>query len=186
MGKQTYQYIVAKSILGSNPDEYSLTEHEYYQMYSFYVTYSMCGTQSAKKRSFVDYGWASESIKNTILGTTLTRVLNLNRNPEFIFTEKDDLSLQFASHNLLDGYLSNVDYERAVIAKTDAQNNYLKLFYRIRDGFAHGKFKLRYSKSGEKMVIIQDDNQHNMTARIVIKLNTLLKFVNSIDVNRII
>lgn len=67
-GKQTYRFSKGASILGNLHDEYQLSQEEYYKVYSFYVTYSMCGTQSAKKRSFISYGWDSESIKSTILG----------------------------------------------------------------------------------------------------------------------
>ncbi|MDD3068262.1 MAG: hypothetical protein PHF05_09760 [Candidatus Izemoplasmatales bacterium] len=180
---QTYQYKVADSILGKTQDEYAFSENEYYRIYSFFVTYSMCGTQSAKKRTFSDYGWSVENVKNTTLGVALENVLNLNRNPDFVFTDKDELAIQFNSKDLPDGALMDVDKERAVISKTSEKNKYLKLFYRIRNGFAHGKFILRLSSQNEKMVIIQDDNGHNVTARIVIKLKTLLNYVNTVDIN---
>lgn len=184
--KQTYQYIKDRSILGLCQDEYQLSQEEYYKIYSFYVTYSMCGTQSAKKRSFTSYGWDSDSVKSTSIGEALLAVLNLNRNPAFVYIDRDDLAAQFGALNLTDGELENVDYERAVIGKTSENNNYLRLFYRIRDGFAHGKYLLRFSSSGERMVIIQDDDRYNVTARIVLKLSTLLKFIEVIDKNSII
>ena len=92
----------------------------------------------------------------------------------------------FKKCNLLDGSLSDYDTERAVISDTNESNKYLKLFYRIRDGFAHGKFLLKYSSTHEKMVIIQDNNTHNVTARIVIKLSTLLSIIETVDINGII
>lgn len=183
---QKYQYKIADSILGKMQDEYALSENEYYCIYSFFVTYSMCGSQSAKKRTFSDYGWSVENVKNTTLGSALENVLNLNRNLDFIFTDKDELAIQFNSKNLPDGPLIDIDKERAVISKTSEPNKHLKLFYRVRDGFAHGKFILRLSSNSEKMVIIQDDNSHNVTARIVIKLNTLLNYVNAVDINGLI
>lgn len=184
--RQTYRYLKDSSILGELLDEYQLTPEEVYQIYSFYVTYSMCGSQSAKKRNFVSYGWDSESIRSTTLGKAISSVLNLNRNASFVFTDRNDLSEQFAAHDLSDGKIENVDYERAVVGKTAEANNYLKLFYRIRDGFAHGKFNLRLSSSGEKMVVIQDDDRYNVTARMVLKLTTILGFIEAIDLNRTI
>lgn len=181
--KQTYRYSKGASILGNFHDEYQLTQEEYYKIYSFYVTYSMCGSQSAKKRSFTFYGWECENVKSTALGEALTSVLNLNRCPSFVFTNRDDLAAQFAALDLADGELENVDSERAVIGKTSENNNFLRLFYRVRDGFAHGKYLLRFSSTGEKMVIIQDDDRHNVTARIVLKLSTLLEFIEVIDIN---
>ena len=85
-----------------------------------------------------------------------------------------------------DGILTDYDVERCVIGQTSENNKYLKLFYRIRDGFAHGKFLLKRSSTNEKMVIIQDDNGKNVTARMVIKLSTLLHFVSCIDLNKVI
>ena len=189
MGKiqQTYRYIKRNSILGDLHDDYHLSQEEFYKIYNFYVAYSMCGSQSAKKRSFIDYGWETNTIKNSELGNALAKVVNF-RNSNFAFTENDDLRTQFTIHNHLDprGELINVDTERAVIAYTGEDNKYLKLFYRIRDGFAHGKYCLREASNGEKMVIIQDDNGKNVTARIVIKLSTLLRFVEVIDINNLI
>ena len=65
-------------------------------------------------------------------------------------------------------------------------NSLLTSFHRVRDGFAHGKFLPRNASTGEKMVIIQDNDSNNVTARIVIKLYTLLSFVDVIDINNCI
>lgn len=183
VSKQKYQYLVAESILKNIEDEYLLEEHEYYRIYSFYVTYSMCGSQSFKKRNFASYGWPPNGIKNKELKDALNKVLFLNGNTNFKFTEIDDLKTQFKEHDL-DNYINvNVDDERFVIAKTSESNNYLKLFYRIRNGFAHGKFKLCLSSNNEKMVVIQDDNTHNVTARIVLRLSTIIGFIDAVDFN---
>lgn len=183
--KQTYQYKKENSILGDLLDEYSLTENEYYKLYSFYVTYSLCGNQSSKKKTFADYGWSSESIKNTALGQELKRIVDLG-NANFVFTEQDELKEKFDELLLCDGAVTDLSFERCVIGKTNAPNKYMKLFYRVRDGFAHGKFCLRLSNNDEKMVIIQDDDTHNVTGRIVIKLSTLLSFIDAIDINHLI
>lgn len=184
--KQTYKYIISNSILGQQPDEYSLTVQEYYRIYSFFVTYSICGNQSAKKRTFSDYGWQDEKIKNSPLGEALYGVINLNRNNNFIFTEKDDLREKFETCNLLDGEITNLDIERGVIGKTSETCKHLKLFYRIRNAFAHGKFKLRLSDTNERIIVIQDDNGNNVTARIVLKLSSILSFIDATDINGLI
>ena len=183
--KNSYKYIKGNSILGKIVDEYILTLEEYYLLYSFYVTYSLCDNQSAKKKTFIDYGWNTNKINNTDLGMALSSVLNLNRNPKFVFME-NDIDKQFLNHNLPDGELNDVDSERAVIVKSSENNNYLRLFHRIRNGLAHGKYGLCYSKKNEKMVIIQDDDTYNVTARIVIKLSTLLEFITTVDKNKIL
>lgn len=87
-----YKYIKENSIIYAEKDEYSLTEHEFFCVYSFYVTYSMCGSQSFKKRSFSDYGWNDNLIEQTIehkkvkteLGKALSKVIDL-KNDRFCF-----------------------------------------------------------------------------------------------------
>ena len=181
-----HRYIVAASILGNSNDEYCLSENEYYKIYSFYVTYSMCGSQSAKKRKFTDYGWPVNNVKDKPLAKALASVFSLNGNADFIITDTN-VSAEFKCHNLSDGRLVNVDVERAVIVKTNTKlNSYFQLFYRVRNGFAHGKFNLRLSTSNEKMVVIQDNDTNNVTARIVLKLSTILGFIDTIDINRLI
>lgn len=99
-----------------------------------------------KKRSFIDYGWRSNSLKNPELGNRLAEILSLNRNSFFIFTEKDDLREQFERLQLLNGPVENLEYERAVIAHTSAENNYLRLFYRIGNYFMKINWRFAYNE----------------------------------------
>lgn len=64
-GKQTYKYKIADSILGTSRDDYELSRDEYFRLYSFYVTYSMCGKQSWKRRDFKSYDWTTNQVQNT-------------------------------------------------------------------------------------------------------------------------
>lgn len=194
MDKQTYKYKKEKSIVYGIKDQYSLSKDEYYMLYSFFVTYSMCPNQSGKSKTFVDYGWGDNILVRNINGKkqltdlylALKNVLDLDKNKNFIFTDKNELKEKFISLDLGDGILHNFDTERAVIGQTNAANKYLKLFYRIRDGFAHGNFKLVFSSNNEKIVVIQDNNNTNVTGRIVIRLSTLLGFVNAVDKNNML
>ena len=189
-----YKYIKEKSILYAEEDQYLLTEHEFFCVYSFYVTYSMCGSQSFKKRSFSDYGWNNDLIEKIIerkkvkteLGEALSNAIDLKSDRFCFLTNKNNLANLFKKCDLLDGPLLDCDTERAVISDTSGSNKYLKLFYRIRNGFAHGKFLLKYSSNHEKMVVIQDNDTNNVTARIVIKLSTLLSIIEAVDINGII
>lgn len=192
--KDTHRYKENQSILFNEEDEYSLSQIEYYKLYLFFVTYSMCGSQSMKKRSFIDYGWDSDSVEQKVdgkkcktdLGNALFDTFELDKKHFYFLSEKNNLTELFNKCNLRDGLLTDYDTERAVIGKTNGNNKYLKLFYRIRDGFAHGKFVLKYSSEYEKMVIIQDNDSRNVTARIVLKLTTLLNLIEVIDINGLI
>lgn len=179
--KQTYRFLRENSIIYNLPDEYSLTYAEYHSLYAFFVTYSMCKGQSNKCRNCTDYGWPDATFYKSGLQKSLERILKLNKNSNFIFTDQDDLKEQFEKLNLQDGVPEDICTERAVIGHTNENSQYLKLFYRIRNGLAHGKFSLRFNSQGEKMVVIQDDDHNNVTARIVIKLKTLLDFITVTD-----
>lgn len=195
--KQTYQYKREDSILFGLTDDYALSIVEVYRLYTFYVTYSMCGNQSMKKRSIADYGWTivpalkkknevNPTLSNTGLDTELKRVLDLESD-SFVFTDKNDLKKRFDDNNLSDGTLTDFDTERCVIGKTSQESNkYTRLFYRIRNGFAHGRFALKYDSNHIKMVVIQDWDFKNVTGRIVLKLQTLLDFIEAVDRNNII
>lgn len=179
--KQTYKYCREKSILGTGCDEYALSQEEYFRLYSFYVTYSMCGAQSFRKLAFTDYGWPSNKLNDPVLKSALLDVLNFAGARSFVFTDGNDLFNRFSEAGLQDGEVDDLSFERAVIGKTSGSNRYLKLFYRIRNCLAHGKFALRFDKCGQKMVVMQDDDTNNVTARTVLKLDTLLAFVEVID-----
>lgn len=193
---QSYKYRISESIIGCANDEYELSQTEYASLYSFFVTYSMCDRQSFKKRSFIDYGWKTNSIQVvdvvdkkkivTNLGEALVSVIDFSKNSNFIFTREDNLNELFKNNNLADGMLNNYDIERCVISKTPGSNRYLKLFHRIRNGLAHGKFLLKLSSTNEKMVVIQDDDGTNVTARLVLRLSTLLRFICIIDIKKLI
>ncbi|MDE5737837.1 MAG: hypothetical protein K2H93_05665 [Oscillospiraceae bacterium] len=193
---QTYPYKITDSILYNLTDEYELSISEYFILYSFFVTYSCCGKQSGKKRTFKEYGWDKfarlnfgkiEADKTIYLKDNLNEIINLDDRTHFIFTtDNDDVRQCFQQINLCDGQLSDIHTERAVITRTSESSRYLKLFYRIRDGFAHGKFVLKLNDDNEKMIIIQDDDGHNVTGRIVIKLNTLIEMIKIIDKNNLL
>ena len=87
---QPYRYLKTDSIVNGNFD-YELSQEEYYQLYSFYVTYSLCENQSHRRRTFSDYGWQTEKIqlKNrsaTDLGKALKSCINLS-DSNFIFND---------------------------------------------------------------------------------------------------
>ena len=117
----------------------------------------------------------------------LTQIIDLDDQNYFVFTnDGDDICQCFVEINLSDGRLNDFDTERCVCTRNSERNRFLNLFYRVRDGFAHGKFLLKYGANNCKVVVIQDDDSHSVTARIVIKLDTLLRIVDVVDRDNII
>ena len=191
MGKKKAPPVDGRSILDGVLDEYALSEHEYYTLYSFFVTYSLCKKQSNKKRTLRDYGHPYVQIVKSGVRKSLQSVLRIEKKKGeetcFIFSEAKSRPKNFTKINLGDGALSDYDKERAVLPKDSEQNQYFILFHHVRNGLAHGQFALVFSSTGEKMVVMEDKTRTgNVNARIVLKLNTLLSLVATIDKRHLI
>lgn len=179
--KTTYRYNREESIINGLEDQYELSEYEYNKLYKFFVTYSMCGNQSDKKRTLEDYGW-----ERTVKYLEITRILKERIGfdiENFVFRDEGGLKDVCEGNNLIINKVT-LDSERGVIGKTDGQNKLLKLFHRIRNVFSHGRFVMRLSGE-DRYVIMEDRDPHNVTARIVIKLDTLIGIVDTIDINHL-
>ncbi len=181
----------SRSILDGVSDQYALSEHEYYTLYSFFVTYSLCKKQSDKKRTLRDYGQSNVHIVKSGVRKNLRSVLRIDQKKGeencFIFSKAKSRPKNFEKINLGDGTLSDYDKERAVLPENSEQNQYFTLFHHVRNGLAHGQFALVFSSTGEKMVVMEDKTRTgNVNARMVLKLNTLLSIVATIDEKHLI
>lgn len=95
------------------------------------------------------------------------------------------LKKYFDDVDLIAGFPTDLITQRAFIGKTSENSKFLKLFYRIRDSLSHGKF-IVIEVAGEDVIVMQDDNTYNVTARIVIKKETLIGWIQIIDQNRML
>lgn len=179
--KTTYRYNREESIINGLEDQYELLEQEYNKLYKFFVTYSMCENQSDKKRTLEDYGWAS-TVNYSEIKKELKEKIDFNIE-NFVFRDEGGLKDVCAENNLIINKVA-LDSERGVIGKTAGQNKLLKLFHRIRNVFSHGRFVMRLSGK-DRYVIMEDKDSRNVTARIVIKLDTLIGIVDTIDKNHL-
>ena len=180
--KLTHKYEKEKSILHEfiGKDEYELSVDEYYTLYSFFVTYSAANWQSLKGKDFKFYNWHANDLTKKV--KDFFDIYNEN----FFRTEIVNLTEDYNNLDLADGRLKNILPERFVVCENRGGNKYIKLFAKIRNCLAHGKYALIYSSNDdkrEKMIIMQDDYKNNVTARIVLKLETLLKLIHIIDKN---
>ena len=182
--KQTFRYTKEDSILNGFEDEYIPSDGEWKILYTFYVTYCMSNNKSFKGKNYKDYGWKSETLNKSGVKPKLEKILKINKNEFFVFLkdDEDDLKTSFTELDLIHP-ISNWNKERAVIGKPMANNNYETFFDKIRNCLAHGGFIFKYNDSNEAMLIMEDHDSHNVTARIVIKLTTLLNIAKTINEN---
>lgn len=142
----------------------------------------MAKDKSKKMKTYKDYGWKADNLNSSGVKQKLEKILLLNKSNNFIFTDKDNLKYNFEMLNLIYP-LENFDEEMAVIGITSGSGNYDKLFARIRNCLAHGGFIFKYNSMNEVVLIMEDYDQHNVSARMVIKLDTLIKIAKTINKN---
>ena len=183
---QTYGYVKKVSIITYYGKEAKISLEEEWLMFKFFVVHNPCGDNMTwKSISFKDYGWPDKIDKPNGLRSKLDEVLSISSN-QFVFTEKDDLKEKFAATNLTDGFPEDIITERAVIGDTPGDNKHLKLFRHIRNCFCHGKYVVVKNALGHEMIIMQDNYNKNVTARIVIRKTTLMEWIRIIDKNKMI
>ncbi|MBM7560904.1 hypothetical protein [Fusibacter tunisiensis] len=182
---QTYKYIKNKSILIDSRPEVVLDRKVEYLLLKFFVVNTPCETTSRRAISLKEYGWKEKYNSKYGLQKRLDAIIDFNSG-NYIFTDEDDLLDRFEENKLMDNMLEDIIAERFVIGKTPGSNNLLKLLRHIRNCFAHGKYLVVNNSIDQHMMIMQDDDTHNVTARIVIKVDTLIGLIKTIDRNNTI
>lgn len=188
-----WKYSVAthRSILSECPDCRLLDDVMLWALYEFYVLHSPCENVSCQGRPFGQYGW-SGSIRDTGLGSELEAAFTeckgqmfAPRGPVSILCGDKlavDLSRMFQLADLSDGPLLDVATERVAMRATTGSNSWLRLFRRIRNCLAHGRFEVADLADGlGPSLIMEDRDANNITDRMVLRLQTLLKWREIIE-----
>ncbi|MBR6821488.1 MAG: hypothetical protein IKM55_04625 [Bacilli bacterium] len=171
---------VPSTIICNNDVE--LTKNEYYILYNFFVTHSLCNNQSKRKRTLKEYG-----IKRiTDIEKQLSKYIKIDKGT-FDILETDSLHFEdLINYNLNDKNLFDLAEERGVFTKVQESNKYFQVFYYIRNSLAHGEYTLKKDANDEKYIIMQNSKNKSIRARMVVKVGTLINIIRIIDVNNII
>ena len=177
---QTYKYIKSKSILNDSRPEVVLDSKVEYLLLKFFVVNTPCENISRRSISLKEFGWREKYNSKNGLEKKLNPIIDINAN-NFIFTEEDDLLDKFKENQLTDNMLEDITTERFVVGRTSESNKLLKLLRHIRNCLAHGKYLVINTSINQQMMIMQDDDKNNVTARIVLGVNTLIEMIKIID-----
>ena len=85
--------------------------------------------------------------------------------------------------DLMDNFPDNLDRERICVVN-NKKNQFMSVFYHIRDSFAHGRFFVQ-DCNGRKVFVMEDvapreGSLEPVTARMIIRKETLLNWINLI------
>jgi peptidyl-tRNA hydrolase len=177
---QTYKYIKNKSILNDSRPEVVLDSKVEYLLLKFFVVNTPCETTSRRAISLKEYGWKEKYNSKYGLQKRLDPIIDIDSG-NYIFTDEDDLLDRFEENKLMDNMLEDIITERFVIGKTPESNKLLKLLRHIRNCFAHGKYLVVKNSIDQHMMIMQDNDNNNVTARIILRVNTLVEMIKIID-----
>lgn len=192
----TYGVAAHPSILGEFSGCELLDDTSLWSLYEFYVLHSPCVNVSRQGRSFEQYGWGG-SIRDTGLGFELEEAFTKHKGQMFVprgphkLPHGDklavDMARMFQLADLSDGPLSDVVTERVAMKATKGGNSWLRLFCRVRNCLAHGRFGAVDPADGlGPSLIMEDADAGNITARMVLRLQTLLKWREIIELGPII
>ena len=162
----------------------------YMKLSCFFVIYSPCNGQSSKGISLSQRGWKEkpwyspkylkEKLDKAIFADQ-TRLLKMVGN-------KEDLKTEINSFDLDQNFYNHREKQRALytkISRKGCENEYMSLFYHIRNALAHGRLAMYPAKSNDVTFVMEDgnkigndsDDRFEVSARIVINKSSLLNTI---------
>ena len=187
----SYSKNLHDSILTGYSDTVKLDDCVYGELASFYVLKSPCEGLSLQSVRFSDYGWIGD-IRRNGLGKLLDS-LKVTQGGKYLLPSRapDGMPASYSGRylgqlfryaDLGDGPLSDWLVERAVVRATPEANGWLRLFRHVRNCLAHGGFVCLPVEDGLGPVLVMEDaDKTSYTARIVLRLETLLAWKRTIE-----
>ena len=164
------------------PEEFN--DADLFRIVTFFVFHSPCPDLSSMGRSLAEYGWNSPWRKPYHLNRKLKRAAS---NYDLIFSAQnyDTLELALDKANLKDSFPSDFQTERIAFVD-NKKNQFQSIFYHIRNSFAHCRLNM-VNVHGECIFVLEDvvpknnADQLKLSARMIIKKRTLLKWIDIIE-----
>lgn len=160
-----------------------LNKAELNRIFTFFVFYSPCMELSAMSKSLEGYGWGDTPWKKP--QSLQHKLKKLSNNPKLIFSAQtiDDMNQAIMQAELQD-VLAKLDSERVAIFN-NKRNQFMSVFYHLRNAFAHGRFKIIGIENDDYIFIFEDVKKskttYEVTARMVLRKSTLIKWIDLIE-----
>ena len=159
---------------------------EVLRVYKFFVMNSPVDGLSSRQKSLLDYGWNTPWRKPYSMRKRLNHLVG---NKDFLFTAQkyDTLDVTLTAADLMT--FPPTDHKERAAIHNGKSTQYLSLFFHIRNGFAHGRYNT--IQDGDDIIFIMEDvtsrrkgmanGQKTLSARIVIRLSTLSRWMDLIE-----
>ncbi|MBE7081239.1 MAG: hypothetical protein E7372_01615 [Clostridiales bacterium] len=154
-------------------------DKQFLRIITFFVFHSPVDNLSARQICLSEYGWNTPWRKPYYLNKQLKQAAS---NYELLFSsatfKKMDEALTKA--DLISSFPSNIAKERICIY--DCKNNqFMSVFFHIRNAFAHGRFDFRTLNDEEYYIledVQKDKGDLKVSARMILKKRTLLNWID--------
>lgn len=138
--------------------------------------------QAARCKTIQEYGWETPWKKPYWLNKQLKEAAS---NYELLFTAKSqsEMTENLEKARLKDKFPNNLMQERICVAN-NKKNQFMSIFYHIRDAFAHGRFYI-VNVDGHTVIVMEDVSPRgkplSVTGRMIIRKQTLLNWIDIIS-----
>lgn len=162
-------------------------DKDLFRIVVFFVFHSPCPKQSARGKTLHDYKWNDPWKEPYYLNKQLKES---SSNPDLMFSfsnyEKADSAFRLAE--LGDDFPSNLSKERICVYDSE-KNQFMSVFRHIRNAFAHGRLNM-VDVNDECIFVLEDiakrpkkgdPNQRKVSARMILRKSTLLKWIKLIE-----
>lgn len=158
-------------------------DEDFIKILDFFQFHSPVKGLSARCVTIQEYGWHSPWKKPFWLNKQLKQ---MSSNYELLFSASDQscMTENLEKAELKENFPSDLDRERICVVD-NKKNQFLSVFYHIRDSFAHGRFYVH--DCNENKVFVMEDvgtkkygDKKPLTARMIIRKETLVKWIDLI------
>lgn len=169
-----------------------LEDSNWMRIVHFFLIESPCPGQSNRKNNEIDKWAPAPWVGIRSLKTSLNQAIFSRRDVDVMLAVRSKKELEGTCKKLnLDEYFyENVDDQRMAFVKVNSKGNtskYMSLFYHIRNALAHGRFAFitdtleHFVFIFEDGTVTSDGKEFDLTARGVIRLNSLVLAINTIQ-----
>lgn len=162
----------------------SFEDADLFRIVIFFVFHSPCPKLSSMGKSLQEYQWNTPWKKPYYLNRQLKQA---STNKYLLFSAASYAAMEEAldKSNLNNGFPCDLSRERICIYDNQ-KNQFMSVFYHLRNAFAHCRLNM-IEVDGECVFVLEDvqPNQKSdrlkVSARMVIKKSTLLKWIDIIE-----
>lgn len=159
-------------------------DKDLFRIVVFFVFHSPCENVSARGISMQDYHWSNPWNEPYYLNQ---RLIDASNNPKLLYSAKnyEIMGDKLKEANLRENFPCDFSKER-ICFHNCKKNNFLSVFYHLRNAFSHGRLNM-VNIDGECVFVIEDispkckKGKHLVSARMILKKSTLLKWIDIIE-----